>query len=369
MINNRHMPQLRLMAGLSLVELMIALLLGVILTLGVTQVYLGTSQTYRLTDGIAHVQETIRFATSMIQRDVRSAGGLSCLPPSSVDEDGNPDPLLLDVKLQGDRAVSLGHGINGWEAKNTGVGDSLNLSISKATSWGDWEQGAGGKALPAELAQASANLITSSDVLIVNSVTTLPVEVEGYSTGNLDVDDSTGIPQGALILSITAGCTGGELFQKANSPNGQSIPMAGSGFTPGNKPSSGFQMEYEDGSRVAQFATKAYYVAEGASGEPALFSRELGVGAAGQELVEGVEAMQVVYGLGGNYLTADEISAQNWPEVTSVRIAFVVRSGDNANSENITRTFNLVGTEATSPADRRARIVSSTTIGLRNRMP
>lgn len=369
MITKINMPQPKRMAGLSLVELMIALLLGVILTLGATQVYLGTSQTYRLTDGIAHVQETVRFATSMIQRDVRSAGGLSCLPPNSVDELGNPDPLLLDVKLQGDRPVSLGHGINGWEAKSTGVGDSLTISNVKATSWGAWEQGAGGKVLPAELAQASTKLITNSDVLIVNSVTTLPIEVQGYSTGNLDVDDSTGIPQGALILSITSGCTGGELFQKANSPNGQSIPMAGTGFTPGNAPSSGFGMEYESGSRVAQFATKAYYVAEGASGEPALFSRELGVGAAPQELVEGVESMQVVYGVGGDYLTADEIGAQNWPDVTSVRIAFVVRSGANANSENIVRTFNLVGTEATSPADRHARVVAATTIGLRNRMP
>jgi type IV pilus assembly protein PilW len=356
------------MAGLSLVELMIALLLGVILTLGVTQVYLGTSQTYRLTDGIAHVQETVRFATSMMQRDIRSAGGMSCLPPNSIDEDGNPDPLLLDSKLRGDPAAFLGTGITGWEAKGTGAGDSVTISSTVATNWGDWEQGAGGKGLPDELADEDAKLITGSDVLVVDSFTNLPIVIEGYSTGNLKVANASNIPQGSIILAITPGCGGGELFQKANSPNGKSIPMAGSGFTPGNEPGSKFLREYEDGSRVAQFTRKAYYVAEGASGVPSLFIRSLVPGVPAQELVEGIESMQVVYGLKGEYKTADEIEAKSWLDVSSVRIAFIARSAGNANSEDITRTFNLVGTQATTPTDRLARVVASTTIGLRNRM-
>ncbi|WP_027707094.1 PilW family protein [Zooshikella ganghwensis] len=60
--------------GLSLIELMIALVLGLLLVAGVIQIFLGTSQTYRLTGDIARVQENARFALDILARDIRMAG-------------------------------------------------------------------------------------------------------------------------------------------------------------------------------------------------------------------------------------------------------------------------------------------------------
>lgn len=60
--------------GLSLIELMIALVLGLFLVAGVIQIFLGTSQTYRLTGDIARVQENARFALDILARDIRMAG-------------------------------------------------------------------------------------------------------------------------------------------------------------------------------------------------------------------------------------------------------------------------------------------------------
>lgn len=129
---------MRRAAGLSLIELMIALLLGVILTLGATQVYLGTSQSYRLTDGVAHVQETVRFATTMMQRDVRSAGGMACLQ--------NADDV--DVKLGGTLVVPLEDGITGWEADGTSSGDAVASGVAVPGDANTWSEGTGSATFP-----------------------------------------------------------------------------------------------------------------------------------------------------------------------------------------------------------------------------
>ena len=100
-------------SGLSLIELMIATVLGLILTLGVVQVYIGSSQTYRLTDAIAHAQENLRFVTTIIERDVRGAGGLACLQSAND----------VDVRMNGDRPLPIGMGLLGWEFAGTGLGD------------------------------------------------------------------------------------------------------------------------------------------------------------------------------------------------------------------------------------------------------
>ena len=48
----------RCQSGLSLIELLIAMALGLVLTLGVTQIYLSGNETYRQTQGLAHAQES-----------------------------------------------------------------------------------------------------------------------------------------------------------------------------------------------------------------------------------------------------------------------------------------------------------------------
>tara|TARA_Y100001001_G_C8015367_1_gene311396 strand:- start:6106 stop:7212 length:1107 start_codon:yes stop_codon:yes gene_type:complete len=353
-------PYFNKMSGLSLVELMIALLLGVILTLGATQVYLGTSQTYRLTDAVSHVQENIRFASSMMQRDIRGAGGLACLQ--------NEGDVI--VKLQGTRVVPIGDGVLGWEANGTGLGDEYEAEFSLAADASGWSEGGGAGVFPAELV---GEVVAGTDVLIVNSIQSLPVEVTGSSTGRIDVDAASGIPQGRIILAVNENCSAGELFQKANNATANSVTIAGSGFNPGNSPST-FDLTYNAGAKVAAHSTVAYYIGEGTSGAPALFRQRLDAAPEGpQELVEGIESMQVLYGVSTGafkqadaYVSADNVT--NWQNVVSVRVAFVARSDDGANSEDVTRVFNLLGTEVTSPTDRRARLVSTSTIGIRNRL-
>ncbi len=60
--------------GISLVELMVSLVLGVILIGGALSVYINGRATYTLNENIARMQENANFALKYIEQDVRSAG-------------------------------------------------------------------------------------------------------------------------------------------------------------------------------------------------------------------------------------------------------------------------------------------------------
>lgn len=80
-------------AGLSLIELMIALLISSILLIGVIQVFAASRTAYQLSQGIARNQENGRFAMDFLTRDIRMAGHAGCVNDQvllSTDASGNP---------------------------------------------------------------------------------------------------------------------------------------------------------------------------------------------------------------------------------------------------------------------------------------
>ena len=60
--------------GFTLIEIMIALVLGAFLIGGVLQIFLNSKQTYRMQDNLSRMQENGRFAMEFISRVVREAG-------------------------------------------------------------------------------------------------------------------------------------------------------------------------------------------------------------------------------------------------------------------------------------------------------
>lgn len=60
--------------GVSLIELMVALVIGLLLIAGAVTVYMQSRNTYRTTESAARMQETGRYAVSVIEPDVRLAG-------------------------------------------------------------------------------------------------------------------------------------------------------------------------------------------------------------------------------------------------------------------------------------------------------
>jgi type IV pilus assembly protein PilW len=72
MIRNT-IPQRLRQQGLSLVEVMVSVVIGLFLVVGATSVYVSSSSTSNSDDAIARLQETARYAMSMIEGDTRLA--------------------------------------------------------------------------------------------------------------------------------------------------------------------------------------------------------------------------------------------------------------------------------------------------------
>ncbi|MHB9119599.1 MAG: PilW family protein [Burkholderiales bacterium] len=64
----------RAQGGFTLIELMIAVTIGLFVMLGVLEIFLNTSKINRNQDNLSHLQETGRFATEFLSRDIRMAG-------------------------------------------------------------------------------------------------------------------------------------------------------------------------------------------------------------------------------------------------------------------------------------------------------
>jgi type IV pilus assembly protein PilW len=70
--------------GVTLVEMMVAMVLGLLILLAVSSIYIGSRQTFRLQDDNARLQETGRYALEVMGRSIRQAGFWN-MPISPVD--------------------------------------------------------------------------------------------------------------------------------------------------------------------------------------------------------------------------------------------------------------------------------------------
>lgn len=360
---------IRKQGGLSLVELIIAIALGLVITLGVTQVYLSGSTTYRQTQGLGHAQETTRFVSAILKPEIRSAGSFGCLA-----EMGRPLNNVVDNRLNGALPVPINESIRGWEYSNSGPGDQIQFGgVADNIADADWSTG-NGDPLPNELSGSS---VANSDLFIINALAPIssPLQPGNPQNGNnLNLANSSNLPAGSVVLATTGDCSLGELFQSTNNQNATTITMAGNNVAPGNNGNT-FNLSYDEDTRIYEFVSTAYYVGIGTSGEPALFRRRLTPLQNPQELVSGVESIQVVYGVDtannddiDAYVSADQVT--NWDNVRSVRVAVLARSQDEVLDEINARSFELVGTEfvQANNGDRRARLASVSTTTLRTRM-
>ena len=100
-----------------------------------------------------------------------------------------------------------------------------------------------------------------------------------------------------------------------------------------------------------------------------------------EELLQGVESMQVRYGLdtdtdgvANQYVNADVITAAQWANVSAVQIGLILVTGEEIATEIDTKTYNVAGTlisDSSTPAhaaDKKLRKIVNTTVTLRNRI-
>lgn len=77
-------------SGVSLIELMVSLVIGLMLILGAVTVYMQSRNTYRTNEAAARLQEVARYALDMIEPDIRMAGYWGLMSRSGV-----MDPIVV----------------------------------------------------------------------------------------------------------------------------------------------------------------------------------------------------------------------------------------------------------------------------------
>lgn len=95
--------------GIGLIELMVAMTLGLIIVLGVTQIFLAAKNTYQSQNAAAGIQEDARFLLSKMTQEIRMAGFFGC--------QANP----LDSSVNGDFAAAYGAPISITRGANNSV--------------------------------------------------------------------------------------------------------------------------------------------------------------------------------------------------------------------------------------------------------
>lgn len=96
MTGNRHdmSRASRSPRGFSLIEIMIALTLGLLLSVGIMSLFSNTSRTNKLQDALARLQENGRFAVTQIDRDLRMLSAQYCSNTAGGSPPGTVAPVV-----------------------------------------------------------------------------------------------------------------------------------------------------------------------------------------------------------------------------------------------------------------------------------
>jgi len=377
---------LRAQRGLTLIETMVSITLGLLVVGAVLYVYMGSRGAYRISKSTSRTQEAGRFGLDAIMHDVREVGFIGCgsrmsmatYQPIAINQTAVP-PMTLG---------SVGQAIGGYSASSYQPG-----------STNPWPQPAGIQ---------PAWLSGGGDVLVLRVATASPVMMVADSNTATPAifvaDNCAGVSSGDYVLASS--CTGATLIRVSNTPpapaaacTGTGAPVAGGveiDFAPtdsnGNPVNSNSgtppSFAYSSLSSAQRFDEYTYYVGQMPFRQwPALYRYSLRASVAAavpvaEEIIDHVQSMSVYYGVdpgGGGavqYQSAAQVQAANggagnWANVTSVRVQLLT-AGDDAGVADLPRPALAFGAPNTPPGfvppDTRYWQLFTATAALRDRL-
>lgn len=287
----RHAPRRRLgQRGVTLVELMISLVLGLLVTAAIYQIFLSNQQSYRMQRSLAQIQENGRFALEILARDMRHA---------------------------------------------TYQGDCIDVPNPPGH-------------------------VAGTDVLLYSQVSSMSgvviEKVAGASVHYSSLDELS-VEEGSTV-TITDGYVC-DTF-KVKTVNNNNIVAN----------ESKWNGDYANGGKMLKVEEKVvYFIGFNEAEAPALRRLNLTDSTEVETLVDGVEDMQIIYGVGTDKVERYTNSPDNWEQVVAVRISLRL-SGEEGNvlPEPVTLKVGNIDFAAEED-DRRMHQVFTTTIALRNRLP
>lgn len=335
----------RLASGVTLIELMVAMVLGLIVAGAAMAVFLTNRQTYVATESLGRLQEGARTAFELMSRDLRAAGTIPCSDEATfhnivnsgnwwsawTDLDGGfvgygaPDTAFPSGSAEGARVADNDDALfaSGWsdaigtmEASPPGV---VPLVITAAAT---------AETLPVTLTVSNVDGVAAGDLLMACDY--------GYN------DDTTNIRRGPAAV----------IFQ-ATSVAGTSITVEASG-TPGNDDTDPFVASTEpnklqpNGLVGVVHATR-WYIGHNPVGGTSLYRSVLRntagtLAAANEEIVRGADGLAVGYLEDGESTYGNAASVGDWGNVVAVRVQLHLSGADLVDGEPVQRTLEHVVT-------------------------
>ncbi|MCL1635128.1 PilW family protein [Luteimonas sp. SX5] len=366
-------------AGVSLIELMIALAIGTLLVLGLVQVFGASRAAYQLSEGMARTQENARFAMDFLQRDIRMAGHYGCVndqahlqTPGSLQPHFGAAPLFpLDFSVS----------VQGYEAAGTAPGNALTIG-------GTWGAAAG---VPTQITDLEP--LPGSDIIVLRYFSN-----EGAPVTGIDIDggdETVTVAAGRWDVLTTDGVATPSLFGVADCSHADVFAGTGTGTVavaatadPATDLRGRYTPQPSGQTMLYRAESIVYYVGTGASGAPALFrARYDGASYVPEELVEGIESLQLLYGQDrvedlttsppSGYIDIQNPAdttwdANDWRRVGLVQVGILARSPSPAASAQAqdANARRVLGVAFNAPAanDGLYRASYEATIAMRNRL-
>jgi type IV pilus assembly protein PilW len=389
------------MHGFSLVELMIALVISSILLIGIMQIFISSRESYKLDEGLSRMQESGRFAASFLEREIRMAGNVGCRGRIKADNVANYLTGGGGIFIADNDPTGPNTAVAGFEAVGTAPGSTYTIPSSNPTNsvtTTNW-----GPALDMGLAPNGA--VPGSDIIVVrymgsDAVTLAPP----YSDGTRVYAAAPANTFSEKQVVVMGNCSNVAIFQIDTVATAAGVTTMthgnAGGFAPGNvcatwgTGGAPCAKDHPFGAEtiIGSMQTSVFYVAAGADGTPSLWRTSLINGNnQAEELISGVENMQVVYGIdtdkdkpanlphynADQYVPASLIPVDaitgfpDWRSIVSVRIGILARTyntdGTATDAVNDTATYDVAGTSITPNPDRQRRRVFNIAIKLRNR--
>ncbi|WP_421621621.1 PilW family protein [Alkalilimnicola ehrlichii] len=332
-------PAISAMQGLSLVEMMVAMLIGLLLIGGTISIFISTQQTSRTLEAMSRVQESGRFAIERITRDAREAGHAGC-PAGQINS-------ILNVNDPG-FDPSIHDNVQPFSEEPDNLPDRYVrghiLTINRMSSSGrDLTASGNGPGNPP------------------------PIVLDGAEAG---------IPMGTIVMVVDESGSRCERFQHNANKNATNLDRSQNPGGPGNlPPQSATYTEFFGPIDLLTLSSNSYYIGE-STADPdrtSLFRKNMKTGDTPHEIAEGVHDMRLEYGLDDDrngrvdrYVSADNMSSGDWENAAAVRVHLLVNNGaENNVVDEPQENIYFAGGFFDAP-DRRLYQVFTTTIGARN---
>jgi len=275
---------LKLQTGLSLVELMISMMLGLLLSAAIISVLFGVARTYQVKSSLETIQESALIGLHFLANDLKTAGFKGCFEGlfaqiNIVSKGVVADKLTYSTAIDGTKGLSFG-------------ADAMSF-----------------------IASVGAGLDVSEDMPTTHSSIDL---LPGYST-LLDKEVLITDCQQADLFTVTG--VWRQRFSHDLTRN-----------TDGN-----LSHAYSKGAIAYPLSIISYKLAKGVSGNTGLFRKE--GGGSYQELIANVKSMRISYGIPDlhrfnvSYLSADKVSDFN--RVISIKVQLLLSSEKAVLSEKM----------------------------------